>query len=515
MAYARLLLAGLATTLVACEGKTRGSNEAPPAVPVTVMTLEEIEPARPGRRMGLAQPYREEAIGFEVTGRIMKVVDVGVELDGPAQDNQGVLVRQGDIIANLDPTRYDQKVSSVELRIAAEQAELKAKTIDLEGVAQAQADLAKVTYERQLSLDEAGATTKEALDTAKANLDVAAATLELKKAQLLAKAARINELREDLRSAKLDQEDCVLRAPFSGRITQQHLSRGAFAKPGAPVVTLTLIDPINITLTLSAKDERRLVIGSPAKLYPSGAKNGSALPGRIRGKGQVADPRTRTFLVEIITRNLRYEIASPLSTVDKLVPIMTRYFDEKGPLFVPNDAVIDAGGQSSLLVIRREQIFGEHTKDPTKTLKPHKVAVTLGERYWTVLDWHLREVSGEGLRAKDFVVRAPSKADAVSVDTHLFQWLIRPGDLVPVSFDLGALPRGFYVPVTAVKELNGRTWVFVVEEGKAKRIAVTTHESFEDKRRIEGEGLTSGAQLVIKGVHYVADGFLVNLQGGA
>ena len=63
---------------------------------------------------------------------------------------------------------------------------------------------------------------------------------------------------------------------------------------------------------------------------------------RIKSKGQVADPRTRTFLVEVLTRNLRYEVASPLSTVDKLVPVLIRYQGEEGPLYAPNDAIFTA-----------------------------------------------------------------------------------------------------------------------------------------------------------------------------
>ena len=212
MASTRVLLfvPALAVCLTACDARKTGSAKPPAAVPVTVMPLQASEPAREGRRMGLAQPYREEAISFEVSGRVIRVLDVGRELDGPIEDAEGNLVKKGDILARLDPSRYEQKVKSMELRIAAEQADRKASTIELEGVSQAQADLAKVTYERQLRLSRAGTVTKEALDRAKADLDVANATLELKRAQLLAKSARIQELQEELRTARLDLEDCEL-----------------------------------------------------------------------------------------------------------------------------------------------------------------------------------------------------------------------------------------------------------------------------------------------------------------
>ncbi len=506
-----LVAAALASALTACDSKKTGSGEAPATVPVTVTTLSAVTPARSSGRMGLAQPYREETIGFEVSGRVLSVVDVGTELDGPVEDMEGAIINKGGVIARLDPSRYTQKVASLKLRIAAENAQLRAAVIEVEGSATAQANLAKLNYDRQVRLMRSGTTSQEVLDTAKANLDVANATLELKKAQTLAQSARIKELEEDLRSANLDLEDCVLRAPFGGRVTQQHVSRGAFAQPGSGVVTLTLIDPIQITLTLSADDERRLVMGSTAQIFPRGAPEGQELRGRIKSKGQVADPRTRAFLVEIMTRNQRYTVESPLSSFEKLVPIMSRYQGEEGPLYAALDAIVREGGKAHLLVVPREQVLGRKT---TGSLTAHKVPVTLGTDYYTILDWHLQEVRGEGLRNQDLVVRRPTPADYTAVDTTMYQWLIRPGDLIPVSLNLGNLPRGLYVPVTAIKELNGETWVFVVEGGKAKRIAVTAHESFEDQRRVEGEGLAEGAQLVIKGVHYLADGSLVSVQGG-
>jgi RND family efflux transporter MFP subunit len=505
------LVLALGASLGGCDGQKTGSAEAPPSVPVTVAPLQASEPARYGRRMGLAEPYRQEDIGFEVGGRVVSVLDVGVELEGPVQDTKGVLVKEGDVVARLDPSRYAQRVTSLELRIAAEVAEKKAKTIEVEGVAKAQADLAKLTYERQLRLSRAGTATKEALDTAKADLDVANATLSLKEAQILAQEARIAELEAELTSARLDLGDCALRAPFSGRITAQHISRGAYVQPGTAIVTLTLIDPMSITLTLSADDERALAVGSPARIHVAGSDR--QLHGRIRGKGQVADPRTRTFRVEVMTRNVRYETSSPLASVDKLVPIVSRFHGEEGPLYAASDALVKEGDATYLLVIPREQVFG--AAGPVTEFVPQKVPVTLGKEHWTVLDWHLREVRGEGLRAEDFVVRYPKKADEARVEMTFHQWLIRPGDLIPVSFDMGSLPRGFYVPVTAIKELNGKTWVFLNAGGVAKQVEVTAYESYEGTRRVAGEGLEEGAELIIKGVHYLSDGARLNVRGGA
>ena len=107
------------------------------ARPVTVLRLEEREPARETRLTGSVVPYREEKIGFEVAGRILAVHDVGMEVEGPAYDEDDKLVREGDIVAELDDTRYRLQVKALEARLNATRNELKAQRIDLERVAQA------------------------------------------------------------------------------------------------------------------------------------------------------------------------------------------------------------------------------------------------------------------------------------------------------------------------------------------------------------------------------------------
>jgi multidrug efflux pump subunit AcrA (membrane-fusion protein) len=485
----------------------KGKAKVEPKVPVTTLTLELTEPGQRNQRMGIAQPYREESIGFEVAGRLASVLDVGRELTGPVLGPKNEVVHKGEVIARIDPTRYQQQVESHKLRLAAEKAELEAQRIDLNGVARAQANLALVTFKRQAAMFREGAAKREALDRARADNDVAQATLKLKQAQILSKQARISELAEGLRIAQLDLSDCVLRAPFSGRITQQHLSRGAYVQAGSKVVTLTLLDPIKVVVAVSAADDRQIALGGYAKVFPAvdGLKGVPPfLEGRVKAKGQVADPATRTFPVEVMTRNLRHVISGAKADFERVVPLLNRYHLEGGALYTPVDALLSEGGKTYLLLLTRDQVLSG--KGPQT---PRKVEVTPGKGYWTILDWNMREVAGEGLRLNDFALRsaADSAGKPVAIDRR--QWLLRPGDMVPVNFDLGNLPRGIYVPIQAIRELNGETSIYVVEDGKAKRIKVEAHETFVETRRITGEGLAVGQTLVVDGVHYLAEGMSV------
>lgn len=69
----------------------------------------------------------------------------------------------------------------------------------------------------------------------------------------------------------------------------------------------------------------------------------------------------------------------------------------------------------------------------------------------------------------------------------------------------------------AVLERDGQFYVFAVEDGMAKEIAVKTGLSSAELVEIT-EGLTAGQDIILKGNHLVADGQkveVVNAQGGS
>lgn len=509
----KTLFVPLGLTLLCLSGckKESDKGQAPAEARVTVVAMElrESEPSRQNRRTAVAEPFREEAIGFEVSGRVAGVLNMGREVSGPVRDVQGRVVKKGEIIAHLDPTRYQQKVDSIKLRLAAEQAQLDSQNIDLKELATASAVLARSQYNRVLALFKRNVVTQDAMDKAKTEKDIAEATLKLKEAQILSKKAQIKEIQESLRAAELDLADCVLRAPFSGRITKQHVSRGAFASPGTPIVTLTLLDPIKLVVAVSSDDDRRLGRGEFARIYSSNLPDSSDfLIGRIKEKGQVADPNTRTFPIEIMTRNIRRPIKGAKANFDISLPIIHRYYKEGGSLYTSVRTLLKEGDKTYMWVIERNQFIRGN-------LKARKIEVTLGKGYWTILDWNLREISAEGLKVEDqafIITDAMRSGKAPPSKVTIREWVLRPGDMLPVSFGLGTLPKGFYVPLQAIKELNGKSSVFIIKDGRAKEISVKVHESFLETRRVTGEGLTEKASLIVEGVHYIVDGSAVAVE---
>ena len=185
-----------------------------------------------------------------------------------------------------------------------------------------------------------------------------------------------------------------------------------------------------------------------------------------------------------------------------------------GPLFVQTDCVYREAGQT--FVLRLPGVSFHASGQPTAVGKhvPEKVEVSLGEEYFTVNKWNFRSLrESGGLVEGDFLAVGPTKAHEEGLAIGRPQWLLRPGDLVPVRFHLDFTPRGFYVPVDAIVKRAGNHSVFAVRDGVARKVAVAVSDTFGELRRIEGEGIGRGTQIVVRGAHYVSDGQPISIVG--
>ena len=61
--------------------------------------------------------------------------------------------------------------------------------------------------------------------------------------------------------------------------------------------------------------------------------------------------------------------------------------------------------------------------------------------------------------------------------------------------------------------MNDRTFVYVVENDRARRVEVTPGQSLGSMRRIESPDLKENARIVVKGVHLLDDGEKVVVMG--
>ncbi|MEA3278434.1 MAG: efflux RND transporter periplasmic adaptor subunit [Pseudomonadota bacterium] len=495
--------------LVACAGCTDpdpANRASMPDRPVTVIELAARDYARESTRTGSVSLYREERIGFEVSGRVLAVLDEGLEVRGPALDEKGQLVRSGDVIATLEKTRYRLQVEALEARLTAAR-----RDID---EAQAQLKLADQTLERQRRLLTKGVGNQQSVDDAQSVYDRAIAQLE-------GRRAAVNEVEEELERAREDLADTRLLAPFSGRITSVHVTQGAVVEAGTPLVTLTLMDPVQVQVEVSADDERAIQTGDRAIIYPKDPLYGGQrvpINAIVFEKGAVADPELRTFRIDLIVRNERrrveqlYPELEGLPIVNDYLPVVKRYQGEAGPLFVHAKSVYEEQGKTYVLRLPGVGFHSGAERSAVGKHRPEKIEIALGDVYETVIKWNFRSLTDGGdLREGDFLIVGPKAEQLDGVAVGRPQWLLRPGDLVPVQFFLSALPRGYYVPIRAISVVDGEQALFVVEDGRARARPVQIGETFRELRRVEGDGISDGAKVIVDGVHYVSDGQPVSI----
>jgi membrane fusion protein (multidrug efflux system) len=152
---------------------------------------------------------------------------------------------------------------------------------------QAQAELAKITYNRDKAQYAAEAISKQQLDSDYQNL-------QNLNAQVIAQAATVAKK--------------TIIAPFSGRLGVNNINLGQYLNPGDKVTTLQALDPIWADFYLPQQALSQLKLGLTTNVtsdtYPH-----QTFIGKITTIEPAVDPTTRNVLVEATISNPHYELS--------------------------------------------------------------------------------------------------------------------------------------------------------------------------------------------------------------
>lgn len=152
--------------------------------------------------------------------------------------------------------------------------------------------------------------------------------------QLADAAAKLDSARAMVKRIEVEIAQTVITAPFEGVLDSRPIELGAYVKGGDPIGTVVDLDPLRIVGFVNEQHVARIRKGMPAEAV----LGGTALRGTIALVSVVADPRTRTFrlelevpnpenrLVEGLTAELRIAVGETLA--HKISPALLTLADD-------------------------------------------------------------------------------------------------------------------------------------------------------------------------------------------
>ena len=253
------------------------------------------------------------------------------------------------------PFKSDSEVKEGDLLVKLANEDDVAKLKALE----ADADLARLTYDRSKQLVKSRAVSQ-------AQLDTSTATLKSAMAQVAAQQALVNKKE--------------IRAPFSGHVGIRLVDIGQYLTAGQKITTLQALDPIYVDFTLSQSDVSKVSTGQSV-VISTDAYPDTSFTGKIIALDPKLDPATRNIAV-------RAELANPdrklLPGMFASVKVITGAEEKK--LTLPQTAITyNPYGETVFLVKKgkpgadgKVPLIAEQKFITTGTTRGDEVAITKG-----------------------------------------------------------------------------------------------------------------------------------------
>lgn len=232
--------------------------------------------------LGNLQPKNYVDVGAQVSGQLDKI-DVAV----------GDKVKQGDLLAEIDPVVLEAKVTADQAALASLQAQVVDRT--------AQRDLANTQLTRQQNLMKDDATSQDALQTAEA-------TLKSNKAQLAALQAQAKQAQSTLAADQANLGFTKIYAPMAGTIVSLSAQQGQTinATQSAPIILrIADLETMTVWTQVSEADVPRLKVGMDAYFTTLGDQ-----ATRWQGKLQQIQP-TPTVVNNVVLYPALFDVANP------------------------------------------------------------------------------------------------------------------------------------------------------------------------------------------------------------
>ncbi|MBW4522920.1 MAG: efflux RND transporter periplasmic adaptor subunit [Scytolyngbya sp. HA4215-MV1] len=362
----------------------------------------------------LTVPVKSDRLTIRITAsgtiRPVQTVNLSPKAAGRLAElyvEQGDSVKQGQVIARMESDDVEAQLTQARANLAQTEARLAAlrNGSRSEDIAQAQAslsqaeaqvkdaqarlDLASERARRNRELEAQGAISRDSLDEVLNTELSARATLEQSNARVREARQRLAELQngsrpEDIAAAvaerdaaigrlqavRVQQEDTLIRAPFSGVITQRFATIGAFVTPTTSASSTTsatstsvvaLANGLEVIAEVPEVDVSQIKLGQKVEISADAFPD-QVFEGRVRliAPEAVVEQNVTSFQVRVTVLTGKDKLRSGMNSD---VIFLGKQLDNA--LIVPTVAIVTNKGQTGVLV-------------PDNNNKPHFQPVTIG-----------------------------------------------------------------------------------------------------------------------------------------
>jgi RND family efflux transporter MFP subunit len=314
--------------LLACQSK----QVQKPSVPVKVATVELHVPNGGARYSATIIPRTQVELAFKVDGYVDALQKVR-DADGNMRDLQeGDRIATGAVLARVRQSEYQAKFKEAESQASEARSAIdtsksqyqealsaidssKAQLAD----AEAAYEKAKLDFDRAQNLFASQSLTKANYDAAKAQLETTTARVAAARSQVEMVQARANSAKSQIEVIKarstaaqavvhqkmVPLQDTALKAPLNGLVLQKSIEKGTLVSSGKTAFVVADTSSVKAVFGVPDIAVPEMKLGSRLSVETETAP-GTEFQGQITSIFPAADPKSRTFNVEVTIQNPMY-----------------------------------------------------------------------------------------------------------------------------------------------------------------------------------------------------------------
>ena len=237
-------------------------------------TAIEAEVVRPAKLFTVRAPGESAPRVFPGQVQAAQRVPLAFRVGGPVVDlavSKGQRVKEGELLARIDPRDYQVGVKDLEAQLAEKRAQLLQATEE---------------YQRVRGLYQHDNASKSDFDRARAAVDVG--------------EAQVGSTAQELQASRLALSDTELRAPFDGVVADRLVDAHQVLNAGQPVVLFQDMHGLEVLIDVPEREVTAVTGQVPkAIVVRFDAFPGLEFPARVKEFATEADRQTQTFPVTL------------------------------------------------------------------------------------------------------------------------------------------------------------------------------------------------------------------------